>query len=244
MINNVPLTCVCISGQLRSFFQQNVQSSFSLYFHTKGYEYFISGDQYFGKNDSRVYINPIRKITVVKSNRISKQCTNNTKGQFHLYIQALRISMCYENMIEQEKVSGINYRYTIRIRPDILWLKNFPQLSLNKNTIIMTHDLITISNRNLSKVILYYPKIAYSMCADFPTWNYACRKKINLHKFLKGSSVPCTPMKLITTIDKIKWKEMNTSGLFIIERENGKPTSQDTLFNNRNRICCNWNVNW
>lgn len=202
--SNNASVAVCMAGQLRTFLDPEVQIGYSEQLHHKGYEYFLSTDQYISFYDPRLRVK-LQSIYVSESARPpTTACPPHTTNHRFLLPMASRLSHCYTLIQAEESMRAIRYSFVLRTRPDLAFSQRvlpldqvFAASATEGAKLALTDDALGLAAREDAATLFLVPSIAYSLCAGGIEWSHACKRPIVFNK-AQPENVPCCPMNLIT----------------------------------------------
>lgn len=193
--SRMPRVSVCISGQLRTFLEPSVQSSLARMLHHGGYEYVLSVDQPIQRNESRLQIG-LQAITAQRfawevsatfkryAAALRTQlvpCASSSSHRHRIfYTLAKRIEPCYAMLEALEKARSIVYDYAMRVRPDHMFLRRVPHVSVlldawaHGRNVLLMDDQIGVTTRQHAKTLFLAPARVYSSCATADMWSRTC----------------------------------------------------------------------
>ena len=202
--SNAELVAVCLAGAFRTFLQPIVQASFVNRLHYEGYEYFISTDEYRPNNtdgsiSDAIRLSPIRawigsgghdeglingRPNTPERDLLPRgKCPRNTCNPFRFLLPfASRLQECYYAIQAEEGARSIRYSMVLRLRPDHLFLKVLPRVTLRggwlgrqvpKGHVLLWDDQMSLSRREDMSSALLAPLHAYSACVDEKEWQAA-----------------------------------------------------------------------
>ncbi len=213
-------TAVCVVGAARTFTDPMLRSSWESKFHRDGYEYFFSVDDLVLNTEQFPPRSVVRRVTLIPEVDVrvpdERECySNHTKMHFYMLPYILRMVEC-ANMIESaELVSGRRYQYVARLRPDLLFFENFPQIKnlvqlyeeeYSGRAVVLFDDQMAFARRIDMDNIFRHPRLAYQ-CHNADEWAKACNvsssREPEAYEALRrkiekpNREVPCPPMNLI-----------------------------------------------
>lgn len=194
---------VCMSGQLRTFLEPEVQIGYSERLHRDGYEYFLSTDQYISFQDPRLRVK-LQSIYVSESAPLPRtECPPYTTNHRFNLPMATRLSHCYTLIQAEESKRAIRYSFVLRARPDLAFPQRVPPLdqvfaasATEGAKLALADDLLGLAAREDAATLFLVPSIAYSLCAGDVEWSHACKRPVVIKRL--QHDVPCCPMNLIT----------------------------------------------
>ncbi|EOD11340.1 hypothetical protein EMIHUDRAFT_214667 [Emiliania huxleyi CCMP1516] len=224
-----PIVAVCISGQLRTFLDREVQDGFADQLHRSGYEYFLSTDAPLNQADYRLRIQ-LRAVHAASEDvaRPVGHCPRHTSNHRFLLPMAARLAACYYLMQKEEAERSFSYELVLRVRPDHIFSKRVPPVphlfpgSALEGVIALNDDQVALASRSDAKTMLLVPSISYANCASADEWAQACTcqgcEQVNVDAAALGDHlpVPCCPMKLITVFGSTRsWRQLSPLGGYI-----------------------------
>ena len=224
-----PTVAVCISGQLRTFLDREVQDGFADQLHRSGYEYFLSTDTPLSEADPRLRI----RLRAVHSSsepvaRPVGHCPRHTSNHRGLLPMAARLASCFHLMQKEEAERYFSYELVLRLRPDHLFSKRVPPIpqlfpdSALDGVIALADDQVALASRSDAKTMLLVPSISYATCASAEEWAHACTcqgcEQVHVEAAALGDHlpVPCCPMTLITAFGSTRsWRDLSPLGGYL-----------------------------
>jgi len=206
-VAHVERVAVCLSGQLRTFLDDDVQAGFAEYFHRPGYEYFISTDEDVDLSKSSIgrYVQSVTVNNTGPDHELMKKCPTGTLMHRFLLPMVSRYVACHNEITALEHKKGIRYDYVLRARPDHLFLDAFPSAAdlLERfapgRDVLLLDDHIAVARRQKMGTILLTPLRAYGECHDVAEWSVACNKTIT---HLHDKKSPCCPMRMVAKYEE------------------------------------------
>eukprot|EP00746_Dinoflagellata_sp_MGD_P119143 gnl/MRDRNA2_/MRDRNA2_55096_c0_seq1.p1 gnl/MRDRNA2_/MRDRNA2_55096_c0~~gnl/MRDRNA2_/MRDRNA2_55096_c0_seq1.p1 ORF type:complete len:669 (-),score=67.25 gnl/MRDRNA2_/MRDRNA2_55096_c0_seq1:4-2010(-) len=196
-----PRVAVCLSGQLRTFLDEQVQQGFANNVHRDGYEYFLSVDENVDLEHASLkdFVRAVR----VEANPAESITTPCPEGKcMHRYNLPFvsRFVACFEDIENHEKAEGFQYDYFLRMRPDMLVNNPFPHpqdlMPTYGKDIVLFDDQMAMANRQGARDMFLNPVKAYKECYDAKAWSVACHVEL-LEPVPNFTEPYCCPMNAI-----------------------------------------------
>ena len=253
--SRMPRVSVCISGQLRTFLEPSVQSSLARMLHHGGYEYVLSVDQPIQRNESRLQIG-LQAITAQRfawevsatfkhyAAALRTQlvpCASSSSHRHRIfYTLAKRIEPCYAMLEALEKARSIVYDYAMRVRPDHMFLRRVPHVSVlldawaHGRNVLLMDDQIGVTTRQHAKTLFLAPARVYSSCVTADMWSRTCNVSNAAAKstMSRPPFQACMSMGLVSwfSSENSTWMELDSAPCTVkIERPQGSTMSPDKV---------------
>ncbi len=188
--NTLVKVAVCISGQLRTFLEKDVQQRLSGNFNVPGYFYFLStsGPETLlnVSSDARLKVQVAHAFvdngTPVLVSTDGYACTSPGRfGHVRMYPMAQRWAACYAQLAEYERSHGFLFDWVARVRTDFMYLERIPPVyelfrnySAEGADVLLYDDHMSIGPRSTAVSQLVTPQQVYRTCPDLNMWVKAC----------------------------------------------------------------------
>lgn len=196
-----PSVAVCIAGQLRSFLLADVQHGFARHLHRPNHWNFLSADVRVALNDSRLKIPLHGSVVVSSANTLVPPgtCPPGTVNHRFMLPMAERLVGCYGLIQEAEGSSFFVFDLVLRVRPDHLFFRRFPNVArlreaAPRGEILLFDDQLAAATREQAATLCLAPRTAYSTCAGLREWRFACQSIVRLVQLRQQP--PCAPFFL------------------------------------------------
>lgn len=167
-------TAVCITGELRTFLEPQVQYGFKHHFHYPSYDYFLSSDTYVPPDDFRLEIF-IRNQTVITEKPIQNLNCSYGRSYFTL---ARRLLSCQKMIQHEEMEYFIEYMFFIHARTDVFFVDfiSHPNNHVTSHNIALNENFLSMSTKENSHLLMEKPMLLFKTCTTRPR-SYACRNE-------------------------------------------------------------------
>ena len=252
---SMPRVFVCIAVQLRTFLEPSVQSSLARMLHHDGYEYVLSVDQPVQRNESRLQIGLLaitaqrfaweafatfRRYAAALRSQLVPCASNSSHRHRIFYPLAKRIEPCYAMLEAEEQARSILYDYVARVRPDHMFSRRVPHVSVLLNAwahgrnLLLMDDQIGVTTRQHAKTLFLAPLRVYSSCATANMWSHTCNVSEAAAKstMFRPPFQACITMGLVTwfSSESSTWMELDSAPCTVnIRRPKGFPLSADKV---------------
>ncbi len=183
------LVLVCVAGELRTFYQPDVQAAFATNVHHAGYEYVVATErERLPPDEERPVLRVAPIIAWVHDSGVQTEqtrlppCPSGTCSPYRttpMRQMAAKIALCHAPMRRAEVARGTPYSFVLRIRPDHIFLTPLahPATLLRaapRGRILLFDDQVAVARRWLAETVLLMPKEVYKACPTVAQWKRVC----------------------------------------------------------------------